>query len=79
MCSENYSILTKKILSYVGRGIEPGGLCVQWKGEAIKPYSVHHKRKTQHMVGREQLEQINTQEMRWRSSHLGAKQDDVKN
>lgn len=31
------------------------------------------------MVGREQLEQINTQEMRWRSSHLGAKQDDVEN
>lgn len=31
------------------------------------------------MVGREQLEQINTQEMRRRSSHLRAKQDDVQN
>lgn len=49
------------------------------RGRAIKPHCLQHRRKTQHTVVHEKLEQINTHRGNaWRCSHLGAKHDDVK-
>lgn len=58
LCSENYGIGKKKILSYVRRGTPPEGLCVE---EGVLYHIVFAtEEETQHMAGHEQLEQINT-------------------